>query len=863
MILKFKNEKVEGTQDEKIRGDSSRKNQESAFDYSRVIVKKPWGYEYLVFENEHVAIWMLHIVRKRKTSMHCHPNKTTALILLSGNATCSNLEGEQQLGPLDGVFIDKGVFHSTEASSELPLVPLSENGIWVMEIESPPDKGDLIRMKDEYGRAGVAYEGQNDMVFDPADCVRFDIPEKGVVFRKQFQDCVFSIWKGAIGGQNESPAPDALITVVGREPSAESDKPYLKTAGLATYKEFIEQTQGEELDGFTFLTIESARTHMKLSDYIFSRIADLGVKDVFTVSGGAAMHLLDSLGKNESLDYVANHHEQAAAMAAEGCARVTGKPGVALVTSGPGGTNALTGVCGAWIDSIPAIFISGQVTSNTLIGDTGLRQFGIQESDIVTMVKSVTKYAVTVSDPSQIRYHMDKAIHLATTDRPGPVWLDVPLDMQSKHIAPDQLPGFKPDVKDGAVLENDLSANVEQCIQMLKEAERPVLISGYGIRLAKGEAEFIQLIEKLGIPVITSWTSSDLVPSSHELVVGRSGIFGDRAGNFAVQNSDLVLSVGSRLSVPQIGYNFPIFARAAKKIVVDIDEAELKKPSVTPDLPVLADAKAFMSELINKWGEEPQLQIDEWRNRCRSWRSKYPVVLPEYKEEKDAVNSFHFVDVLSENLDESALVVTDMGTSFTCTMQTFKTKQGQRLFTSSGHASMGFGLPGAIGACVGNGRKKTICISGDGGLQMNIQELQTLAHFQLPVILFVLNNQGYLTIKATQQNHFGRFVGSEKSSGITCPDIIKVAEAHGLEADRIANTDELHAKIHSVLDKPGPFVCEVIMPATQPLIPRVSSLKKPDGSIISKPIEDLYPFLDRKEFAENMIVDPVEILKID
>jgi len=830
-------------------------------DYSNVIVKKPWGYEYLVFENEHVAIWMLHLVRKRKTSMHCHPKKTTALILLSGNATCSNLEGEQQLKPLDGVFIDRGVFHSTEASSELPLVPLSENGIWVMEIESPPDKGDLVRMKDEYGRAGAAYEGQNNMVSDPADCVRFEVPAKGAVFKKQFQDSVFTIWQGAIGDHDEAPSPEALITVVGREAYAESDKDCLRTAELTTYKEFEQQTRGEKLDGFTLLTIEKARTFMKTSDYIFSRIADLGVKDVFTVSGGAAMHLLDSLGSNENLNYVANHHEQAAAMAAEGCARITGKPGVALVTSGPGGTNAITGVCGAWIDSIPAIFISGQVTSNTLIGNTGLRQFGIQESDIVTMVKSITKYAVTVTDASQIRYHMDKAIHLATTGRPGPVWLDIPLDIQSKHIAPDQLSGFDPDEENELVREKNLSASVSKCIQMLKEAERPVLISGYGIRLAKGETEFVRLIEKLGIPVVTSWTTSDLVPSSHDLVVGRSGIFGDRAGNFAVQNSDLVLSVGSRLSVPQIGYNFPIFARAAKKIIVDVDEAELKKPSLTPDLPVLADAKEFMVELLNQWSDEPALQIDEWRDRCKGWRSKYPVVLPEYKEEKDAVNSFHFIDVLSANLDDSAVVVTDMGSSFTCTMQTFKTRKGQRLFTSSGHASMGFGLPGAIGACVGNGRRKTICISGDGGLQMNIQELQTLAHFQLPVILFVLNNQGYLTIKATQQNHFGRFVGSEKSSGITCPDIVKVAEAHGLEADRIANTDELNAKIISILDKPGPFVCEIIMPETQPLIPRVSSLKKPDGSIISKPIEDLYPFLDRKEFAENMIVDSVEILK--
>jgi acetolactate synthase-1/2/3 large subunit len=698
-------------------------------------------------------------------------------------------------------------------------------------------------------------------VFDPADCLRFKNPKKGAVFKKQFQNCVFNIWEGAIENRKEEPSPDTLITVVNRKPSAKSDKVCLRTAELTTYKEFVQQTKEKNLDGFTFLTIEKARNIMKLSDYVFSCIANLGVTDVFTVSGGAAMHLLDSLGSNESLNYISNHHEQAAAMAAEGYARASGKPGVTLVTSGPGGTNAITGVCGAWIDSIPTIFISGQVTSDTLINNTGLRQFGIQESDIVTMVKSITKYAVTVTNPDQIRYHMEKAINLATTGRPGPVWLDIPLDIQSKHIAPDELLGFNPDERTISVDEGALQSNVNQCIQMLKESKRPVLISGHGIRLSKGEAEFTRLIKILGVPVITSWTTSDLVPSSHDLVVGRSGIFGDRAGNFAVQNSDLVLSIGSRLSVPQIGYNFPIFARAAKKIVVDIDADELKKPSITPDLPVLSDAREFMGELINQWGSEPPLQIDKWRERCRSWRSKYPVALPEYKEEKNAVNSFHFIDVLSENLDETAMVVTDMGTSFTCTMQTFKTKKGQRLFTSSGHASMGFGLPGAIGACVGNNRKKTICISGDGGLQMNIQELQTLAHFQLPVILFVLNNKGYLTIKATQQNHFGRFVGSEKSSGITCPDIIKVAEAHGLEADRIANTEELHSKIQLILSKPGPFVCEIIMPETQPLIPRLSSLKKPDGSIISKPLEDLYPFLDRSEFDENMIIDTVEILK--
>jgi acetolactate synthase I/II/III large subunit len=829
-----------------------------SFDYSKVIVKKPWGYEYLVFENKFVAIWMLHIVRKRKTSMHCHPQKRTSLILLSGNATCSHLEGSEQLNPMDGVFIDKGVFHLTEASNKLPIDPQSENGIWVMEIESPPDKADLIRMKDEYGRAGEAYEGKDRMVFDPSNCIKFEEPEAGKIICQKQNDSIFTLLRGS-DFKLASISPDALISVIGHKGKMISTNPYLKTGGLAAYKDFCENTQNENLDDYNILTIQKTSVAMKVSDYIFSELSALGVKDVFTVSGGAAMHLLDSLGINKEINYVTTHHEQAAAMAAEGNARITGKLGAALVTSGPGGTNALTGVCGAWVDSIPVIFISGQVTSNTLIEGTGLRQFGIQESDIVSMVKSVTKYAVTIKDPSQVKYHLQKAIHFATTGRPGPVWLDIPLDIQSKQIVVDECSSFEP--KERKIPESFiLKKQVSDCIKLLKNAERPVLISGYGIRLAKGEKEFYRLVEKLRIPVISSWTSSDLISSSHELSIGRSGIFGDRAGNFTVQNSDLLLSVGSRLSVPQIGYNFPLFARAAKKIIVDIDSAELKKPSLKPDLPIQADAKEFMTELLSQLKEVKPFEINSWLKRCQDWKQKYPVVLPKYKDSGDNVNSFYFIKILSEKLDKKAVIVTDMGTSFTCTMQTFKIKLGQRLSTSSGHASMGFGLPGAIGACIGNNRKDTICISGDGGLQMNIQELQTIVHYNLPIKLFVLNNKGYLTIKATQQNHFGRFVGAEEGSGVTCPDIIKIATAYGLPNARIANTEELNLKIDSVLQAPGPMVCEIIMEENQPLIPRVSSLKKPDGTIISKPIEDLFPFLSREEFHENMIVSPKEIL---
>jgi len=595
---------------------------------------------------------------------------------------------------------------------------------------------------------------------------------------------------------------------------------------------------------------------MKLSDYVFSFVEKLGVTDVFAVSGGGAMHLVNSLGTNKNLSYIATHHEQAAAMASEAYARISGKIGVALVTSGPGGTNTITGVCGAWVDSIPTLFISGQVTSDTLIGNTGLRQFGIQESNIVSLVEPITKYAITIYDATKIKFHLQKAVYEATTGRPGPVWLDIPLDIQSKLIDPDKLESFIPNITNE--IHDTLKIQVSKTIELLKNAKRPVLISGYGIRLSKSETEYSTLVEKLQIPIISSWTTSDLLPYDHELYIGRSGIMGDRAGNFTVQNSDLLLIIGSRMSIPQVGHKYNTFAREAIKIMVDIDNKELKKPSIKIDLPIQADAKEFINEMMFQLNDQnTKIEVSKWIQICNYWKSKYPIVLPEYSKLTDKVNSFYFVDVLSKKLDKHAVVVTDMGTSFTCTMQTFKTKKGQRFFTSSGHASMGFGLPGAIGACFANNKKKTICISGDGGLQMNIQELQTLVHYNLPIILFVLNNNGYLTIKLMQQNHFGKYVGSDKNSGVSCPDIIKVANAYGIKTERITNNNELLSKIDSILAEPGPFVCEIMMPEKQSLIPKVSSSRNPDGSFESRPLEDLYPFLSREEFLENMIIKPI------
>ncbi|TAM45953.1 MAG: thiamine pyrophosphate-binding protein [Gammaproteobacteria bacterium] len=827
-------------------------------DYSNVIVKKPWGYEYLALDNSQVAIWVLHIARKRKTSMHCHPGKTTGLIVLSGNVQCSGLDGCFNLGQIDAVQIDKGCFHSTEAFSDSPIYPPSENGVWIMEIEAPSNKTDLVRANDAYGRAGKAYEGSDSMVDYRHDWLKIRIPATGQTDTQKHMGCVFSVRAGHYSdAAGEGAGVAAVIEYRGGGSGA---IPGLEVGRLYETGTLRELISGRDVSDYVFLTIVKEVEQMKLSDYVASFIADLGVKDVFSVSGGGAMHLVDSVGKSERLAYIPTHHEQAAAMAAEAYSRIAGM-GVGLFTTGPGGTNALTGVACAWIDSIPTLYLSGQVTRDTLLDGTGLRQYGIQESDVVTLARPITKYAVCVTNEKDIRYELEKAAYIAKSGRPGPVWVDIPLDVQSRQINPSELRGFTPPPEVNSLRRKSVGSQVESCLSMLRSAKRPVLICGYGVRLAGAQDEFRRLVDSLGIPVVSSWTASDLLDSSNPYYVGRSGIFGDRPSNFAVQNADLLLVIGSRMSIPQVGYNYQTFAREARIVMVDIDQAEISKPSLHVDLGIVADARRFIVEMqsgLDKGAARPDAAA--WVRRCQEWKVKYPVALPEYRDLKQGINSFYFVDRLSDRLPADAVVVTDMGTSFTCTMQTFKVKLGQRLTTASGHAPMGYGLPGAIGACFGNGRRKTICISGDGGLQMNIQELQTMAHFRLPIILFVINNGGYLTIKHMQQNHFGRYVGSESGSGLSCPDMMKVAHAYGIPARRIADQASLLRELDDVLAQPGPYICEIMMPEDQPLIPRLSSLKKPDGTIISKPLEDLYPFLDRKEFKENMLIPPTEVL---
>jgi acetolactate synthase-1/2/3 large subunit len=600
---------------------------------------------------------------------------------------------------------------------------------------------------------------------------------------------------------------------------------------------------------------------VKLSDYVIEFVADLGVRHVFMLTGGGAMHLNDSVGACTRIEYVCDLHEQAAAMAAETYGKVTGDVGVCLVTTGPGGTNAVTGVAGAWLDSTPALFISGQVKRADLKGDTGVRQVGVQEVDIVSIVSSITKYAVTVLEPSDIRYHLEKAVYLARHGRPGPVWIDIPLDVQGASIEADHLVAFDPSELDppleasGADTPPTLVGQVAETIRLLNQAARPVLLVGNGVRLGRAEQRLHEAVQALGIPVLSTWLAHDLLEEAHPLYVGRPGPVAPRGANFALQNSDFMLAVGARLDLVVTGYAPDNFARAARKVMVDVDPAELRKMGDTIHVPILADACAFLSELVRQADAIQARDRAGWLARCLEWKTKYPVVLDEYRRLPDRVSTYVLADVLSDVTQGEDLIVSgSSGAGIEVFLLAYRVRAGQRVMLTTALGAMGYGLPASIGACLAGGRRRTILVDGDGGLQLNIQEMETIRRLALPIKLFVLSNEGYASIRTSQQRYFGRLTGADSSSGVTLPPLQKVVEAYGLTYSRIENQHDLAAQIERVLAFPGPIVCEVMTPADEPRAPSLSSMRRPDGSMVSKPLEDLWPFLDREEFLSNMIV---------
>lgn len=605
----------------------------------------------------------------------------------------------------------------------------------------------------------------------------------------------------------------------------------------------------------------------RLADYVADFLVNKGVTDVFSVVGGGAMHLNDALGHNENLKVTYNHHEQACTIAAEAYARLENKIAAVCVTTGPGGTNALTGVVGGWLDSIPMFVISGQVRYDTTaryalqFTETPLRAMGDQEYDIVKSVEPMTKFAYMVEDPKTIRWALEKAWHLATTGRPGPVWVDIPVNYQGCFIETEELEGYDP-AEDDALLPPPVEeAVIQTVLEKIRKAKRPVFHAGYGIRLSGGYEAFRRVADKLNIPVVTYWNAIDLIEDDHPLYTGRAGNMGDRPGNWAIQNADLILAVGTRISIRQVGYNWKTWARAAEVIMVDIDKAELKKPTLHIEMPVWADARDFLTKL-DAAAEDKVHEGGLWLETCQRWKIEYPAVLPrQWEENGSTANVYAFIRYMSSRLPEGSLTAVSNGACCVAGHQAYVIKKGTRFANNSATASMGYGLPAAIGTCIGGGRKDTICLEGDGSIMMNLQELQTILTNKLPIKIFLINNNGYHSIRITQTNLFSHHckVGiGEESGDLSFPVYEKLAKAFGYPYYSAHSNQEMKSVVAEVLAQEGPVFCEIFTDTKQVWEPKSSTKRLPDGTLVSPPLEDLAPFLPREELKKQMFIPMTE-----
>ena len=592
---------------------------------------------------------------------------------------------------------------------------------------------------------------------------------------------------------------------------------------------------------------------MNVSDYIFDFYNKKGVEAVFMITGGQAMYLNDAVGRNKNYSLICHHHEQACTMSAEAYGRIKNKPAIALVTAGPGSVNAMNGVVGAYTDSSPMIVISGQANLSFVKYEerTHIRQYGIQGINIRSMVEGLVKYFKTIDDLTKINYYLEEAWEAATTGRPGPVWIDVPLDIQRAEVPSNQAKYMnKPVISDSYRLDAAVSSMMTQ----LRKAKRPIWLVGQGVSLSGSREAFRKLAELSHIPVITARLGIDLIESEHELYVGRPGNYGERSANFAIQNSDLIISLGCRLASSLVGHSPDQFGKHAYKIVVDIDQEELDKPGISIDEKVRLNCKDVITELISRAEEDSLPDYSSWVKQCNEWKQKYPVVQPEYKEQRP-VNSYYFVDKLSQLAPDNANILVDTGSCFHVACQTWKVKKGQQFLTTGGISSMGYWCAG-IGACVANDFKETVVITGDGSLQMNIQEFAPIHYNNLPIKTFVINNNGYLLIRSTQRNFMeDRFVGEGPDSGVWCPDLEKIAAAYEIPFVRIENIEEIEEKVKTVFATEGPVICEVMTPEWQLLVPRITSEKMPDGRLVAHEYSDMFPFLSREEYKKNMIAE--------
>ena len=819
-------------------------------DYSKVVVKKPWGYEYLIFGSKAIAVWVLCLKRGAQTSMHCHPKKKTSLVVLEGEVVCSTVSQRLHRTAGQGLLLEKGVFHQTTA--------VSENGAFVMEIETPVDKRDLVRLMDKYGREKLGYETPDSYSGNVQNYNYVTLNHHaGIAYnrKKRFGECTMTFQR-VEGPQDLHDLrclnPEDVVCVLrGQLLDGEGGVAY-GVGDTVTIQDLkgipgLQVTPGVEL-----LVIKRIDTIIKISDYVAQFLRRRQVKGIFLVPGEATVHLLDSIGRTEGLSFICCQSERSASLAAEGFAKVNAELAVLVISSGGSGLSALPGVGNAWIDSMPLLVLSGQ-TRTDQHGEGRLRQLDNKSLPIVDIVTPMTKYAVRIDDPATLPYHLEKAVALATEGRPGPVWIDLPIDIQGMTLDASDLkpctPSEEPPASTGAV------DRIPYVIALLHQAQRPVLLAGSGIRIANAQAELLSLMDRLRIPVLTSRGGADLVPEDHPYFFGRPGVYGQRRANFIIQNADLLLSIGCRLSIPLIGRNIKAFARAAKKIVVDIDAEELRKPTIRPDVAIRLDAKRFLTELMRPLAADADTgDHAAWVQRCQEWSRRFPP-LGSDASGADRLLPYRVVAALADLMREDEVLVVDGGSPVHKVMQSFRVKRGQRLIASTGLELPGFAVAGAIGASVSRGRTQVVCLSEDRGLHVGVPELQTIVDYRLPIKLFVFKTKGNTHLRKIQRDYFGeRYVGTDQEMVCGAPELTAIAKAYGLAVFEITRPADLVSTMRAVLRHDGPAICALEVEDDQDLMPRIGFTVKEDGKWIAKPLEDMYPYLESRTLQENMLI---------
>lgn len=827
------------------------------YDYSTVVVRKPWGYEYLMSQNSSVAVWILYIKPGNQTSLHCHPTKKTSLIVLSGKAECSLINSSEALRPGQGLLIGKGVFHRTRA--------LSDDGIYVMEMESPVNKRDLVRYLDDYGRESLGYENEDNFCFNTANFNYLSLIAPDIYYnvKKHFGSCSIELVKLSNTRllQELLEEPDWEILAIQKGTIRNiNGKEILFEPGDSVSRRTLLDSKGialhSELEAIVIRTVDTTK---RLSDFVVGSLKDNGVKHVFFVPESINAHLTDAVGRDTEMVSVGMRTETGATLAAEGYSKLTGRPGVVFVSSGASGISALSGVANSFVDSTPLLVISGQSRPSKLglPGTNGLRQLANKEIDIVKIATSLSCYAKTICEPKEIKRELGYVFEAMTCLRPTPAWLDIPLDILGMTVdEQEMLPQSTTKNNSPAItLDDDI---IVQLAKMFKEASRPVILAGQGTRLS-GAVELLRAVAiKHQIPILTSRRGIDLVEDDFPLFVGRPGTYGQRSANFIIQNCDLLISVGCRLSFPLVGRNYQAFARGSRKVIVDIDDAELSKATINPDLAINCTASIFLSELLKL-----DLQIagstKPWIQKCKSWRSSFSPDKEGYEDSTSGINPYKFILQLSRQLPESSTVVVDGGSSLDYVMQTFFVKSGMRVISSPGLEQSGFALPASIGACVGQNGKRVFCICERKGLELCVTEIETIVANRLPIIILLLNSSGDIGTKRVQSDYFGkRFVGATNQSATSYLNTEALGALYDIPVYSLTSSEDLSPNMELLVSLRKPALFDIRLPEQFELKPRLLLSVTSDGRWISKPLEDMYPFLSREELKKNMLIPLVD-----